>query len=106
MSEDETYNTINSSSHASWKMTKPLRSCVRCRRNKTKCNSAATRPEPCSSCAKKGVTCELEYVIPPQRSKELRSLYENVEYVRSKLEKLTDSCGQLLNYCRASVDTA
>ncbi|AAS51033.1 ACL195Cp [Eremothecium gossypii ATCC 10895] len=90
--------------HSTWKMKKPLRSCVRCRKNKIKCDSATRRPKPCSSCLKKGVGCELEYVIPPQRSKELRSLYENVAYVRLKLNELMESCDQLLDYCHASVD--
>lgn len=67
---------------------KALRSCARCRRNKTKCDSLETRPDPCTSCMKKGVECLLDYVSPPQRSKEMRYLYENIRFSNDRIGKL------------------
>lgn len=67
---------------------KVLRSCVRCRKNKTKCDSMETRPDPCTSCVRKGVECELDYVTPPQRSKEMKSLYENIRFASDRVNSL------------------
>ncbi|GAV53491.1 hypothetical protein ZYGR_0AI07750 [Zygosaccharomyces rouxii] len=67
---------------------KVLRSCVRCRKNKTKCDSMETRPDPCTSCVRKGVECQLDYVTPPQRSKEMKSLYENIRFASDRISRL------------------
>lgn len=76
---------------------KVLRSCVRCRRNKTKCDSMETRPNPCTSCVRKGVECELDYVIPPQRSKEMKSLYENIRFASDRISNLCMVYDDFLN---------
>ncbi|SCW03111.1 LAFE_0G03180g1_1 [Lachancea fermentati] len=78
------------------KQKKPLRSCVRCRKNKTKCDSICMRPGPCTPCSRKGVECVLDYVAPPQRSKELRVLCDSVDYVRESLDMLCQSYDKLL----------
>ncbi|SCU95605.1 LAMI_0F03026g1_1 [Lachancea mirantina] len=78
---------------------KPLRSCVRCRRNKTKCDSYVTRPGPCTSCLKRGVECILDYVAPPQRSKEIKDLYDSVAEVKEGLGHLLSSYESLLEGC-------
>lgn len=69
---------------------KALRSCTRCRRNKIKCDSMATRPHACTNCARKGAECHIDYVTPPQRSKEMKYLFENVRYVEKKIGGLED----------------
>lgn len=67
---------------------KPLRSCARCRKNKIKCDSYARRPEPCSSCVKKGVECHVDYVSPPQRSQEMKVLFDNIKYAKERISSL------------------
>lgn len=65
-----------------------LKSCSRCRKHKTKCDFVDTRPHPCTSCAKKGIECELEVVIPVKRSNILKSLNENIEQLKNSVEFL------------------
>lgn len=67
---------------------KPLRSCARCRKNKIKCDSMETRPGPCSSCVRKGVECNVDYVSPPQRSKEMKMLCDNIRFVKDNVSSL------------------
>lgn len=75
---------------------KALRSCARCRRNKTKCDSVDTRPNPCSSCVRKGVECHIDYVAPPQRSREMKVLYENIRFARGRITSLSTIYDSLL----------
>lgn len=70
------------------KMLKPLRSCSRCRKNKVKCDSANTRPDPCTACAKRGLPCTLDYVVPPRRSDELKKIHHSVSMVKSCVDRL------------------
>lgn len=67
---------------------KPLRSCARCRKNKIKCDSMETRPGPCSACLRKGVECNIDYVSPPQRSREMKLLCDNIRYVKERISTL------------------
>ncbi|CDO93419.1 unnamed protein product [Kluyveromyces dobzhanskii CBS 2104] len=69
-------------------MLKPLRSCTRCRKNKIKCDSADTRPGACTACAKRGLVCTLDYVVPPRRSDELKKLHQSVSCVKSNVDRL------------------
>ncbi|SCU96868.1 LADA_0H03180g1_1 [Lachancea dasiensis] len=62
-----------------------LRTCVRCRRNKIKCDLQSSRPEACSSCRKRGVECVTEYVVPHQRSQEVLSIVSGVVDLKSEL---------------------
>lgn len=75
---------------------KALRSCARCRKNKIRCDSVLTRPHACTNCARKGVVCEVDYVTPPQRSKEMKYLFENVRLVEEKISRLVDVYDELL----------
>lgn len=75
---------------------KRLRSCVRCRKNKTKCDSLITRPDPCSSCVKKGVECHVDYMSPPQRSREMKVLFDNIRYAKEKITSLGAAYDKLL----------
>lgn len=72
-------------------MLKPLRSCTRCRKNKVKCDSANTRPGPCTACSKRGLVCTLDYVVPPRRSDELKKLHHSVSCVKGSVERLLKS---------------
>lgn len=81
------YNYKSSAGHEENEK-RALRSCVRCRRNKTKCDSMERRPNPCTSCMRKGVECHLDYVTPPQRSKEMKSLYESIRFASDKISTL------------------
>lgn len=67
---------------------KPLRSCSRCRKNKVKCDSAKTRPAPCTPCAKKGLVCTLDYVVPPRRSDQLKSIHQSVAQLKHCVDRL------------------
>ncbi|CDF89716.1 ZYBA0S04-10946g1_1 [Zygosaccharomyces bailii CLIB 213] len=81
------YNYKSSAGHEENEK-RALRSCVRCRKNKTKCDSMERRPNPCTSCMRKGVECHLDYVTPPQRSKEMKSLYESIRFASDKISTL------------------
>lgn len=67
---------------------KALRSCARCRKNKIKCDSSITRPNPCSSCVKKGVECHVDFVNPPQRSQEMKVLFDNIRFAKERISSL------------------
>lgn len=43
---------------------KVLKSCIRCRKHKTKCNALVTNPLPCTHCAKHKINCVLEVITP------------------------------------------
>ncbi|KAH3899766.1 Zn(II)2Cys6 transcription factor domain-containing protein SCDLUD_004054 [Saccharomycodes ludwigii] len=80
----------NDNSHHHDKKPKPLKSCIRCRKNKIKCDSIVKRPGPCSSCLKKNLKCELDYVVKPQRGKELKGLYDNLHLIKNLLKDTID----------------
>lgn len=64
---------------------KVLKSCMRCRQYKTKCDAARTRPAPCTACARRARACVFEVVhTPPQRSSEVVELL-GAEVARLKL---------------------
>lgn len=84
-------------------MLKPLRSCSRCRKNKIKCDSAETRPRPCSSCSKRGLTCTLDYVVPPKRSDELKKLHQSVSCVKHSVDRLLQNAVETASYAAASM---
>lgn len=81
-----------------------LRSCARCRRNKTKCDSMETRPNACSSCVRKGVECHIDYVAPPQRSREMKVLYENIRFARGRINSLSTIYDSLLKDAEVDVE--
>ncbi|GMG55757.1 unnamed protein product [Ambrosiozyma monospora] len=65
-----------------------LKSCSRCRKHKTKCNYVDTQPNPCTACAKRGLTCELEIVIPVKRSNIIKNLADNVHELQQLVDQL------------------
>lgn len=67
---------------------KALRSCVRCRKNKIKCDLQETRPDCCTPCKKKGHECYVDFVVPHQRSQELLNLYQTVSEVKGTIGRL------------------
>lgn len=77
-----------------------LKSCARCRKHKTKCNYSETAPNPCSSCASRGLTCELEIVIPLKRSNIIRNLTTDVTDLQSAVDKLLLRDSYLKNLCK------
>lgn len=51
---------------------KVLKSCIRCRLHKTKCDAVKTNPLACTHCSKKNISCTLDVITkPPQRSNDL-----------------------------------
>lgn len=67
---------------------KVLKSCIRCRKHKTKCDAHKRQPGACSSCEKKGVPCKIDYVLPPQRFDNLKHIISQVDQVQSDYDKL------------------
>lgn len=70
---------------------KALRSCVRCRKNKIKCDLQEKRPGSCTPCSRRGMDCYVDYVVPHQRSQELINLFQNVEDIKRSMGKLTSN---------------
>lgn len=79
---------IPDQSSSSFPRPKILKSCIRCRKHKTKCDASEKTPNPCSSCAKKGIQCKIDYVLPPQRSDNLKNLVGHVETIKTNYELL------------------
>ncbi|SCV03255.1 LANO_0G03048g1_1 [Lachancea nothofagi CBS 11611] len=69
---------------------KALRTCVRCRRNKIKCDLQSARPKSCTACEKRRVECVVDYVVPHQRSQELLSIVKSVEEMKKQLQERSD----------------
>lgn len=67
---------------------KLLKSCIRCRKHKIKCDAFDKNPNPCSSCLKKKIQCKIDYVLPPQRSDNLKDLINQVSYLKFQINKL------------------
>lgn len=78
---------------------KRLRSCARCRKHKIKCDYSDTSPHPCSSCAKRGVTCELEIVIPVKRSNIIKRLARDVDDLKRLVDEMVDRESRLKRLC-------
>lgn len=79
-----------------------LRSCARCRKHKTKCDYVDTVPNPCSSCARRGVTCELEIVIPVKRSSIIKNISDDIEGLKSMVDSLLARDAYLRDMCKDS----
>lgn len=74
---------------------KVLKSCIRCRKHKTKCDAFERQPGSCSSCSKRGVPCKIDYVLPPQRSDNLKNLVQSVNEIKHDFRKLEVGYSQL-----------
>lgn len=76
---------------------KLLKSCIRCRKHKTKCDASIKAPHPCSHCAKKGIECKMDFVLPPQRSDNLKNLISQVSNIKNDFNNLEQT---YLNYAK------
>lgn len=64
-----------------------LRLCIRCRNKKIKCDANATRPNPCSYCAKKGLVCALDVSHVSKRPHDLTErLVSDVQELHCRLD--------------------
>ncbi|CCH42183.1 Chromatin structure-remodeling complex protein [Wickerhamomyces ciferrii] len=100
----DTFNNISTTdvfmpmaSDSSLPKPKILKSCIRCRKHKTKCNASELAPNPCSSCAKKGIQCKIDYVLPPQRSDNLKNLVGQVDNIKKNYQALEDYYTKISN---------
>lgn len=74
-----------------------LRLCVRCRNKKTRCDAAATRPNPCSYCAKKNLVCVLDVTHPLKRPHDLTErLVCDVQDLHHRLDLLVSRKARLV----------
>ncbi|GEQ67368.1 hypothetical protein JCM33374_g1032 [Metschnikowia sp. JCM 33374] len=76
---------------------KILKSCIRCRHNKTKCDALMTSPFPCSYCSKKNLPCKLDVTRPPKREQDVteKIVYE-VQELHRKLDSVISSKARLV----------
>ncbi|ODV85961.1 hypothetical protein CANARDRAFT_183041, partial [[Candida] arabinofermentans NRRL YB-2248] len=77
-----------------------LKSCSRCRKHKTKCNYIDTQPNPCTSCSKRGLTCQLEIVIPVKRSNIIKNLSDNIDDLKDIVDSLVLKDRYLKQLCK------
>ncbi|KAG0681942.1 hypothetical protein C6P42_003659 [Pichia californica] len=78
---------------------KHLKSCLRCRKHKTKCNYIETAPNACSSCIKRGITCQLEIVIPVKRSNIIKNLSNDIQLLKNLVDDLIKRDNYLKSIC-------
>ncbi|RLV95239.1 Transcriptional regulatory protein SEF1 [Spathaspora sp. JA1] len=71
---------------------KVLKTCIRCRQHKTKCDAIITNPFPCSHCFKKNLTCKLD-IVNPKRNNNGSALSNNINH--EIYEKLSDEVEDL-----------
>ncbi|KAH3680110.1 hypothetical protein WICMUC_000511 [Wickerhamomyces mucosus] len=67
---------------------KLLKSCIRCRKHKTKCDSHLIYPGPCSNCQKKNLKCIVEYISPPKRFDNLKNLNKNIQDLSNQINSM------------------
>lgn len=71
---------------------KVLKTCVRCRQHKTKCDAALRSPLPCSHCFKKKLSCTLDII-----SKNTDRSNELIERLTGEVRELKDSLDKVIN---------
>lgn len=69
---------------------KLLKSCIRCRKHKTKCDSYLKSPGPCSNCMKKNHVCKIEFISPPKRFDNLKNLNNNLVDINAKINEMLE----------------
>ncbi|SCU99415.1 LAME_0G03070g1_1 [Lachancea meyersii CBS 8951] len=82
---------------------KALKTCSRCRRNKIKCDLHLTRPGPCTACAKRGVECVAEYVVPHKRSHDLMGIIDGVVEIGMITREISSEYSYLVEGCTENV---
>lgn len=74
-----------------------LRLCIRCRNKKIRCDANATRPNPCSYCAKKSLVCALDVTHVSKRPYDLTErLVRDVEDLQDRLDLLVSRKAKLV----------
>ncbi|CUM46183.1 uncharacterized protein AC631_04822 [Debaryomyces fabryi] len=78
---------------------KVLKTCVRCRQHKTKCDASRTDPLPCSHCFKKNINCTLDIITKdPNRSNDLvTKLTVDVRSLKKSLDTLINRKFKMIN---------
>lgn len=78
---------------------KVLRTCVRCRQHKTKCDASITDPLPCSHCFKKNINCTLDIITKdPNRSNDVvNKLSVDVRSLKKSLDTLINRKFKMIN---------
>lgn len=75
-----------------------LKLCVRCRLNKTKCDAAATSPNPCTYCSKKNYECRLDITRTAKREYDVTErLVAEVQELHDKLDCVVLKKAMLVN---------
>lgn len=71
---------------------KILKSCVRCRQHKTKCDASATEPLPCTHCVKRNASCILDVVSASSKREYdiVERLLEDVQSLKQTLDAMVD----------------
>ncbi|ODV67074.1 hypothetical protein HYPBUDRAFT_161948 [Hyphopichia burtonii NRRL Y-1933] len=77
---------------------KVLKSCIRCRQHKTKCDASSTNPFPCTQCYKKNTDCTLDIITStPKRSYDvLEKLTNEVHELRDVLDRIIERKNQTI----------
>ncbi|KAG7660383.1 SEF2, partial [[Candida] subhashii] len=92
--------TTTSSSNGNDKdkpITKVLKSCVRCRQHKTKCDALITNPLPCSHCAKKNINCTLDVITKHPNRININKHIDLIEKLTNEVEDLTYVLDKLID---------
>lgn len=81
---------------------KQLRSCMRCRQHKIKCNYSETSPDSCTSCQKRQTDCKIQPLIPVRRSNIIKKLSNDVNSLKAMVDFLIKREEKLKNFCSDS----
>ncbi|CCE87126.1 Piso0_005665 [Millerozyma farinosa CBS 7064] len=77
---------------------KVLKTCIRCRQHKTRCDAWDTRPYGCTHCMKKNVACTLDIITKmPNRSNDVMNrLVAEVKSMKSCVNRLVEHKAQMV----------
>lgn len=81
---------------------KHLKSCMRCRKHKIKCNYSETCPDPCTSCQKRQTECKVQPLVPVRRSNIIKNLSAEVNRLKTLVDMLIKREERLKNMCLKS----
>ncbi|CUM68261.1 uncharacterized protein PRCAT00005982001 [Priceomyces carsonii] len=77
---------------------KKLKTCIRCRQHKTKCDAWLTRPVPCSHCNKKNLKCTLDVINNKQKKSTdvIEKLTDEVHGLREAVDALISNRNRVI----------
>lgn len=81
---------------------KHLKSCMRCRKHKIKCNYSETSPDPCTSCQKRQMECKVQPLVPVRRSNIIKNLSSDVNKLKTMVDMLIKREEKLKKLCSVS----